>query len=40
MGDPVKITQKLLEFGKTIDPKELFPVFVPESADLSSHGRA
>ena len=35
MGDPVKITNKLLEFGKTIDPKELFPVVVPEAAEFT-----
>jgi len=35
MGDPVKITNKLLDFGKTIDPKELFPVVIPEAAEFT-----
>lgn len=35
MGDLVKITNALLEFGKTIDPKELFPVVVPEAAEFA-----
>lgn len=35
MGDPVKITNKLLDYGKTIDPKELFPVVIPEAAEFT-----
>lgn len=35
MGDPVKITRKLLKFGESIDPKELFPVVVPAAADFT-----
>jgi endonuclease III len=35
MGDPVIITHKLLEFGETIDPKELFPVVVPAAAEFT-----
>ena len=35
MGDIIKITQALLEFGKTIDPKELFPTVIPEAAEFA-----
>ena len=35
MGDPVIITNALLEFGKTIEPKELFPVVIPEAAEFT-----
>jgi len=34
MEKPVKITEALLEFGKSIDPKELFPVVIPEAASF------
>ena len=35
MGDPKKIANALLEFGKTIEPKELFPVVVPEAGEFN-----
>lgn len=29
-----KLAKELLEFGETIDPKELFPTLIPEAADF------
>jgi len=34
LGNPTIITNTLLEFGKTIDPKELFPVVDTEAANF------
>lgn len=31
----VQITKAILEFGKTLNPKELFPVVVPEAANFT-----
>jgi len=33
LEDLCKITNTLLEFGKTIDPKDQFPVVIPESVE-------
>jgi len=34
MADNPKIREQLLSFDKTIDPKNLFPTFVPEASDF------
>lgn len=34
MGDKIKITKALLDFGKMINPKELFPVVTPKAASF------
>lgn len=35
MNDKIIITKALLEFGRTIDPKELFPTVIPEAAEFA-----